>query len=168
MPHNPIDYSKSIIYTIRCLEDPKLLYVGSTTSFVDRKRQHKSKCKSETQKLYKMIQENKGWDNFVMVEHCVFPCANSTELRQEEERVRLELQSKLNTNKCFTTKEDTKIMNNEWTKEYNKEHIDEKKQYNIDNKEHRAEVKKKWDNDNKEHIKQYNKDNIEQTKKYVD
>ena len=45
------DYSKTIIYVIRCLNNPTLLYVGSTTDFIKRKHSHKSRCKSNQFKL---------------------------------------------------------------------------------------------------------------------
>jgi predicted GIY-YIG superfamily endonuclease len=105
MPKNPIDFKNTIIYVIRCLNDESLLYVGSTTNFIHRKAEHKHRCNLLETKLYKTIKDNGGWENFVMVEHSKFPCENKQEAHKEEERVRLELKSKLNTIRAFTTKE---------------------------------------------------------------
>jgi hypothetical protein len=62
-----------IIYKIECkttLEDG-YVYVGSTSAFRKRKYGHKSMCCNETGKLfnlkvYKLIRENGGWDNWEM------------------------------------------------------------------------------------------------------
>ena len=48
MPRKEINYSKTIIYKIRC-EDENItdIYVGSTTNFIKRKNIHKSVCNNE-------------------------------------------------------------------------------------------------------------------------
>ena len=40
MPKKEIDYSKCLIYKIQHLENDKLLYVGHTTNFTQRKYAH--------------------------------------------------------------------------------------------------------------------------------
>ena len=54
MPKTPIDYTKTIIYKIICLDlEIKDNYVGSTTSFLKRKQQHNKKLNSKyIQKLH--------------------------------------------------------------------------------------------------------------------
>ena len=118
MPRTPIDYKRSVIYTIKTGDG---LYVGSTTDFTKRKNSHKSniyneKRKDYNYKLYKTIRENGGeWD---MKPYKEYPCENKTQLVIEEERVRCELNADLNNNRCYTGLSSI---------EYNK-------QYNIENK----------------------------------
>ena len=70
MPKTPIDYTKTIIYKIICLDlEIKDNYVGSTTSFLKRKQQHKANCnKKKNVKIYNIINTNVGWDNWTMIE----------------------------------------------------------------------------------------------------
>ena len=73
MPKENIDYSKTIIYKIVCKDvNIKDCYVGSTTNFTNRKRQHKNMAINDTNKsryyVYVFIIQNGGWDNFDMIE----------------------------------------------------------------------------------------------------
>ena len=73
MPKLPMDYSKTIIYKIEHIENDYLVYVGHTTNWDKRKCKHKYNCYAEKNghynlKLYKMIRENGGWENFKMIE----------------------------------------------------------------------------------------------------
>jgi len=38
------DFNNSVIYHIRCIETKRVIYVGSTTNFEQRKRSHKNVC----------------------------------------------------------------------------------------------------------------------------
>ena len=74
MPKIIIDYSNTIIYKIFC-KDPNVsdIYVGHTTNFVQRKHAHKqnsmnSKSPCYDLKLYKIIRDNGGWDNWKITE----------------------------------------------------------------------------------------------------
>ena len=67
-----IDYSNTIIYKITC-KDPSIthVYVGHTINFVKRKQCHKQSCNNDKNpanncKLYKVIRENGGWENWTM------------------------------------------------------------------------------------------------------
>lgn len=144
MPRKPINWANTIIYVIRSLADPTLLYVGSTTDWVKRKSNHKQNCKSSQIKLYVMIRDNGGWDNFVMTEHSKFPCENRRDAEKEEEKIRLQLQANLNTNRAFATPEQRKEDNKEYRIE-NKEEIKEnnKKHYELHNEEILEKQKKK-------------------------
>jgi hypothetical protein len=144
MPLKQIDYSKGLIYTIIHVNDTSLNYVGSTTSFVDRKTKHKSRCKSSQIKLYVMIRDNGGWEMFVMKPYKLFPCNSSIELTIEEERCRLELKSTLNTLRCHLTEEQKKEYNNKKDKEYRMKHTEEKKEYDIIYNENHTEEKKEY------------------------
>ena len=176
MPRKPINWANTIIYVIRSLVDPTLIYVGSTTDYIKRKSGHKSKCKSSQINLYVMIRDNGGWDNFVMVEHSKFPCENKRQAEKEEERVRLELQANLNTRRAYITEEqkieDNKKYNElhkveiaEYQKEYYEENkieiLEQVKEYNELHKVEIAEKHKKYYEENKVEI-------LEQTKKYYE
>jgi len=82
-----IDYSNTIIYKIFC-NDANItdLYVGHTTNFIKRKYQHKILCNSSNKiKIYDIIRENGGWDNWTMIEIAKYNCKDSTEARIREQ-----------------------------------------------------------------------------------
>ena len=65
MPKQSIDFSKTVIYKIQNVDNPELLYIGSTSNFTQRKHQHKSNCRNDNGKeynlkLYQTIRENGG------------------------------------------------------------------------------------------------------------
>jgi hypothetical protein len=164
MPKTPIDFSKAVIYSIVCKTDETLIYVGSTTNFRERKYSHKSACINENDgnhnlQVYVMIRANGGWDSFEMTPIKEFPCKNKVQLVIEEERIRKEMNAKLNTRKAFLSLEERM--------EYNKVH----REYYA---EHYAEYHKEWNKNNAEYVaerqKQYYQANavniLEQTKKY--
>jgi hypothetical protein len=151
MPKLQIDYSKSVIYTIIHINDISLNYVGSTTSFVDRKRSHKSKCKSSQTKLYVMIRDNGNWDMFIMKPYKLFPCQSKLELEIEEEKCRLELNAKLNTHSCHKTEDQKK----EDKKNYRIENADKIKEYYVENADKIKEKCKEYYIQNTDKIKEY-------------
>jgi hypothetical protein len=72
MPKVEIDYSNTVFYKI-CCKDPSIndVYIGHTTNFIQRKYAHKQGClniKSQNYncKLYNVIRDNNGWDNWRM------------------------------------------------------------------------------------------------------
>ena len=90
MPKIPIDYSKTIMYKLVC-NDLEVLYtyVGHSTNFKERKRCHKSNCNNENSekynlKVYKIIRENGGWENWTMIEIEKFPCNDINEATKRE------------------------------------------------------------------------------------
>ena len=102
MPRKPIDYSNTIIYKIAC-NDLAITesYVGHTTSFKERKFNHKYKCNNENDekynlKVYKYIRENGGWDNFTMIEIEKYPCKDGNEAKARERYWHEKLNSSLN------------------------------------------------------------------------
>jgi hypothetical protein len=137
MPLTPIDYQKGIIYKIQHLENEELLYVGSTTNFIKRKQHHKERCNTPTNskynlKIYKMMRDNGGWDQFKMIIIKEFPCNNKTELLIEEDRLMIELKSNMNKLRAHMTEDrkkehyrlkasDYRLNNKEKVKEYKKE-----------------------------------------------
>ena len=97
MPKLIIDYSNTIIYKIIC-KDKKItdLYVGHTTNFVQRKHSHKESCNSKSVnfkcKLYNVIRNNGGWDNWEMIMLEFFNCKNSIEAKAKEQEYYEKLQ----------------------------------------------------------------------------
>ena len=78
------------IYRIFCKDaNIKNCYVGHTNSFVSRKGQHKYNCHNDKRKhynykVYKMIRENGGWDNwnFEIIENIVCTRKEASEREQ--------------------------------------------------------------------------------------
>ena len=107
MPRIPIDYSKTIIYQLKCKDDNITeIYVGSTTHFIKRKQDHKNCCnnpknKTYNHKIYNTIREQGGWDNWRMIQVYEYPCNNKREAEHKEELVRQELKATLNSNRCW-------------------------------------------------------------------
>ena len=95
MPRYKINYSKSIIYKIHCI-DPEVTdcYIGSTTNFSQKKYFHKHCYYNESSpyfhcELYKKIRETNGWDNWQMTMVAIVNCANHNELMIEEQNFSL-------------------------------------------------------------------------------
>ena len=97
MPKKEIDYSKCLIYKIQHLENDKLLYVGHTTNFTQRKYSHNyNTINNNKYKIYEMIRKNGGWESFSMIKLYDYPCLNLQEARTEEDKAMRELKSTLN------------------------------------------------------------------------
>ena len=102
MPRTPINYQNTIIYKIVCNDlNIKDLYVGHTTDFKRRKSQHKHTSQCDTNKdynckIYKVIRENGGWDNWTMVEIEKFSCNDSKEATARERHWFEILEAKMN------------------------------------------------------------------------
>ena len=132
MPHQLIDYKNTIIYKIVC-NDLTITncYVGHTTSFKDRKREHKSRCKNNKPiHIYEIINNNGGWENWTMLEIEKFECNDANEARTRERYWYEILNADLNT-KCPTENiEKRKERNKIYLKLYyqaNKDKLNEKK-----------------------------------------
>jgi hypothetical protein len=152
MPQTAINYQKSVIYKIEHLENPALLYVGSTTDFIKRKNNHKSCCTNENKSkyninLYKMIRDNGGWNSFKIMIIKEYPCLNKIELLIEEDRLIKELKSSLNEIKAYRTEEEKIKQKKECDEEYRKANKDyllvQNKDYYKANKEKIKDYKSK-------------------------
>ena len=102
---------------------PDFLYVGSTTSFANRKYEHKSRCNNENDKkynlkLYKTIRANGGWDKWQMICIAQVECETKTQAVIIEERYRLELNGNMNNRRCYITEEQRKEYDKEYRKKY--------------------------------------------------
>ena len=162
MPRTATDYSNTIIYKIQSIDNPKLLYIGSTTDFTKRKYNHKNICNNangnkHNLKLYKMIRDNGGWDMFNMVIVKEFPCENKRQAEAEEDRIIRETKSNMNMKRAFITPDEILEYKKQY-REQNKEQIAERnKQYKEQNKEQQAEYMKQYREQNKEQIAEYMK-----------
>jgi len=136
MPRLAFDYSNTEIYKIIHINlEVNLCYVGHTTNFQQRKKNHK--CNANRNKelnLYTTINANGGWGKFNMVFVEKFECANRREAEAREQHWINELKPNMNSYFAQRSK-----------KEYNKE-------YREENKDYFKEYQKAWREDNKELI----------------
>ena len=171
MPKIPIDYSKTIIYKIVCDDlSVKDCYVGHTTDMSKRKWGHKSVCnndknKGHNHKIYKIIRENGGWDNWNMLLVEKFPCKDNSEACKREREVYEQIDAKMNTVRPYLTQEEIKQYHKQYDQEYyqtNKEYKKQKfKEYNQLNKQKISAYKKKYREANQQKISERNKEKIE-------
>ena len=166
MPKLPMDYSKTIIYKIEHIDDDSLVYVGHTTNWDKRKCRHKYNCYAEKNghynlKLYKMIRENGGWENFKMIEIEKYPCNDKREAEKRECEVMKELKASMNMMKSYVSEEEYRERNKERGVEYyksNKDKVKERcKKYYENNKDKIKEYKKEYKIENIEKIREYQK-----------
>jgi len=135
----------------------KYCYVGSTQNFTRRKCQHKFHCKTLNQKIYQVIRENGGWDNWSMIK--IEDTDYETKLdAHKRERELLEY---------FGNGMNERTPSRNWEEECQKEH---NKQYRDTHKPQANKYAKQYREDNREQInewrKQYRKDNKEQITEY--
>jgi hypothetical protein len=102
MTKTDIDYSNTIIYKITCKDENVTdVYVGHTTNFVQRKHAHKQSCinnKSSNYncKLYEVIRNKGGWNNWKMDIIHFFNCKDHFEARKKEQEYFISLNATLN------------------------------------------------------------------------
>lgn len=81
----PNKYSRTVMYQITCKDKAKhLVYVGQTVNFLNRKGEHRRDSKRSFIKVYAMIRENGGWDNFEMTKIERYPCKSLREATLRE------------------------------------------------------------------------------------
>jgi len=96
------DYSNTIIYKITCKDETiSDVYVGHTTNFVQRKCAHKISCMNSKSgnhncKVYQVIRNNGGWDNWKMMIIAFYNCKDLYEARKKEQQHYVELKANLN------------------------------------------------------------------------
>jgi hypothetical protein len=132
MPRKPIDYSKTVVYKL-CCKDPsvELIYVGSTTNWTKRKNMHKFSCtnpnnKKYNVKVYQIIRENGGWENFEMIMLEKYPCNDKIESDARERYWLEKLSAILNCVVPGRTGKEYRETHKEKIKEYQKEYRKEK------------------------------------------
>ena len=164
MPKITTDYSKTIIYKIVCNDlNVTDCYVGHTINMTKRKYWHKSACTNEKNKaynfkIYKIIRENGGWENWTMLLVEKFPCKDNHEACKRERELYEELDAKMNTRRPYLTKEETKDLKQQIDKQYREEHKEELKQnhklYREEHKEDKKQYDKLYREENKEKLKE--------------
>ena len=171
MPKTIMDYSKTIIYKIVCNDlNVKDCYVGHTINMTKRKCSHKSHCNNEKSenhnlKIYQIIRENGGWDNWSMLLVEKFPCKDKYEACKREREVYEELEAKMNTFRPYRTQEELK----EYRKEYEKQYREEHKEVNAEKmKEYRQEHKEEYKEYHKQYSNQYYQEHKEKLKEKVE
>ncbi len=141
------DYKKGKIYTIRCTEDPTLIYVGSTIQLLSQRwTDHKKRCNHDTSnaynlKVYTKIREVGGVAKFYIELYEDYPCENKEQLLKREGEIIRQIGT-LN-----------KVIAGRTKQEYNKEYYDHHKDY-------LKECNKKYYDTNKETISENRKEKI--------
>lgn len=144
------DYSKGKIYTIRCLTDDNLIYVGSTIQpLYKRWNEHKCRSKTDINKLlYSFIGDD--WGNWYIELYELYPCNTKEELDRKEGEI-IRLIGFLNV-----------VVAGRTQKEYYKENKDDilvyHKTYHQINKEKINNYSKEWHNKNKEQQREYQRE----------
>jgi hypothetical protein len=156
-------------YKIVCKnKNIKEIYIGKTTNFKRRVREHKRNCYNENYKhynykVYLYIRENGGWDNFDMIEIETNEYDNKDSAFRERYWIE-ELNANLNLVIPLRTDKEWYINNKEFLKEKKKEyHQNNKKiikEYYENNKKIINEKCKKYYEKNKEIINQKRKEKI--------
>ena len=164
--HINYETTSVIFYKFVC-ENPdiKSCYVGHTTNFYRREIHHKFSCNTKTNdrynlKIYKIIRENGGWDNWKMVEIDRKICLDKSDACKIEQEHIEKLQANMNSCFAFRTEKQYYLDNkNEiaiYQKGYqleNKEAIaEQRKQFRLENKEVVAQQKKEYYLKNREKI----------------
>jgi hypothetical protein len=103
MPKTSIDYQNTFIYKLVHKDDldDKNIYIGHSTNFKQRKKDHKSCCNNVNScryilKVYQYIRENGGWDCWDMFKVEDYPCKDVYEARSRERYWIKELKPTLN------------------------------------------------------------------------
>jgi hypothetical protein len=154
MPRKPIDYSRTIIYKIVSKDlNISKCYVGHTTDFTNRKRQHKSICNNSNNKaynsyVYSFIRENGGFENFDMIEVEKFSCSDVNEAHKQERYWIETLNAELNQQIPTRTIKEYRENNREYILEKKKEYYEQNKIYILEQrkiykKNNRDEINRK-------------------------
>ena len=153
-------YQRGKIYTIRCYDDDKAIYVGSTIQPLStRMAKHRS---GNDCTLYHYV--NCNWDNWYIELYEEYPCNNKQLLEKREGEV-IRLIGSINKRIEGRTKkeyrEDNKEKKEKIDKQYRKDNKEKLqkyfKEYHIDNKEKKIEKAKEYYENNKEKVKEYKK-----------
>jgi len=137
-------YKRGKIYTIRCLNDDSLVYVGSTIdTLAKRIGGHRRRSKQKPDRvLYKYV--NNDWDNWYIELYEDFACNSKNELERREGEVIRQIG---NLNHTIAGRD---------SKQYRQDNhdkiLEKKKQYRQDNRDKIAEGDKKYYEDNRDKI----------------
>ena len=135
MPKKAMNYLNTIIYKIVCNDlQIKNCYVGHTTNFIKRKHNHKHDCSNETStnfnhKIYQIIRENGGWDNWNMIEIEKYECNDMNEALARERYWYELLNADMNSCVPNRNKKEWYIDNEEKYKQKCEEYYENNKEY---------------------------------------
>ena len=141
-------YSNASIYTIRCITDDSLIYVGSTISPIHKRLcSHKADCKrGKGISLYSYI-ENNDWTDWYLELYEKYPCNDRAELCKREGEVIREIGT-INKSIAGRTKKEYYNDNIDKIKArkkiYYEDNTDEKKIYYLDNADKRKKYQKEY------------------------
>jgi DNA repair exonuclease SbcCD ATPase subunit len=148
-------------------------YIGHTNNFEFRKKHHMLPCLNVSHtkshiKLYQVIRENGGWDEWEMIELEKLNGKTKLEARMREQELIKQHNANLNMLSAFITEDERKEKKKVITQKYreeNKELIrEQEKKYKEDHKEIIAEQMKKYREENKEKIREKSKEYKEKNK----
>ena len=132
------DFANSIIYHIRDMESKEIVYVGSTTNFLQRKAKHKYLWNKEGKEfkypIYCHIRDNGGFDCFEVIPIQSLKLENKTQLLIAEQEEIDKHRTLVNSRKARMTIEDRKEECKKYTKLYyqeNKEIVNEKQKQTV-------------------------------------
>jgi len=186
MGRKAIDYTNSEVFIYQLVHkwrtDIEYNYVGHTFNIIKRRYSHKSSCNNSNDviynlKIYQIIRDNGGWDEWEMkiIHRCYVK--DKIEARMIEQKFINELNANMNAIKSYTSDEEKKGYNQQYyqknmeqIKQYYQENNEQIKQYNQqyyqENTEHILERKKKYNKQNNEQIKQYYQQYYQEKKNY--
>ena len=152
----------------------KYCYVGHSSKFLERQKQHMKNTTNENDKkhyhiyLYQTIRDNGGWDEWDMIEIEKYKCKDKLEVRIREQELIKEHNANLNTLNAYITEEErnnTKKAITAKFREENKEKIrEQEKKYKEEHKEIISEQMKKYREEHKQQIYEKTKEYREQNK----
>lgn len=131
-------------------------YIGHTKNFLVRRRVHKHSCNHGVDySLYKHIRDNGGWDEWEMTELFQVECETEQAARVHEQKAIEEYGGNLNTYKAFLSEEDSKEYRRIKSKEWNKAHVEQCKEYLKNWRESHKDYQSKWRENHPESHKDY-------------
>ena len=167
-------------------------YIGQTTNFENRQRQHikntitQSDKKHYHLKHYQTIRQHGGWDEWEMIEIEKVNDKTKLEARMREQELMEEYDANLNSLSAYITeqeratikktitekyREENKELLKEQTKKYKQEHkeiiSEQMKKYRAENKDKIKEKTKEYRENNKEKYEEYEKDWREKNKEIL-
>jgi hypothetical protein len=156
-------------------KDLNYCYIGQTTNFTNRKRQHVKNTVTESDKKhyhlkhYETIRQNGGWNEWEMIEIEKFNSKTKLEARMREQELMKEHKANLNMLNAYITEDERATNKKAITEKYREENKElirqQEKKYKEDHKDIIAEQMKKYREENKEKIyektKEYRENNKE-------
>lgn len=153
MPHDKNQiYPEYIIYKL-CCDDTDLFYVGSTRNMAERRRCHKGCCNNPNspaynQKKYQNIREFGGFENWRLVPIEKMENVSRFQAECREEVVRVELNALMNSRKASCGG----MTEQEYRREYRKEHRDYYNEYNAEYRQQNREYFENYQKENREEL----------------